>query len=74
MLQLSSEPFPSRPAFDERVETRVVRAHNFTARRVILRVPRPLRQVSINGQDWKDFSSEQITLPAGDNLEISARY
>ena len=61
-------------AFDERVEARVVRARDFAARRVILRVPRPLRRVSIKGRDWKEFSGEQITLPPGDTIEISASF
>ena len=61
-------------AFAGRVEARVLRERGFTARRVVLRLAHPLREVSINGHDWKEFSGEQITLPQGENLEISARY
>jgi hypothetical protein len=61
-------------AFPGRVRARVVREHDFTARRVVLRLAHPLREVSINGREWKEFSGEQITLPEGNSLEISARY
>ncbi|HZT32451.1 MAG TPA: hypothetical protein VFA33_21355 [Bryobacteraceae bacterium] len=56
---------------------RLTRPPGFSARQTILRLPdpaaRPLREVTVNGQPWRDFSGDEIRLPAGERLEIVAR-
>ncbi len=56
------------------VRARVTRSAGFNARQVILRLPRPLRSVSIDGQQWRNFSGEEITLPEGGSIEIRATF
>ncbi len=56
------------------VRARVIRPAGFHARSVILRMPRPLRSVSIGGKPWSDFSGEEITLPDGQSLNIVATF
>jgi hypothetical protein len=56
------------------VRARVARAPGFRAREVVLRLPRELRSVSIDGKDWRKFSGHEITLPQGDSIEIVADF
>jgi hypothetical protein len=56
------------------VRARVNRPAGFSARQVILRMPRALGSVSIDGKAWRDFTGEEITLPDGESLEIVARF
>jgi len=56
------------------VRARVTRPRGFNARSVILRMPRPLRSVSIGGTPWSKFSGEEIALPDGQSLEIVATF
>jgi hypothetical protein len=61
----------------------IIRAHvqresHFRARATTLRLPspdaRPIRAVSVNGQDYKSFSGEEILLPVGDSIDVVATY
>jgi hypothetical protein len=56
------------------VRARITRPAGFHARSVIVRMPRPLRSVSIGGTPWSNFSREEITLPDGESLEIVATF
>jgi hypothetical protein len=56
------------------VRARVTRAAGFHARAVILRMPRPLRNVSIGGAPWSRFSGHEISLPEGQSMEIVATF
>jgi hypothetical protein len=37
-------------------------------------MPRALQSVSIDGKVWRNFRSEEITLPAGESIEIVATF
>ena len=56
------------------VRAHVTRAPGFRARQVILRLPRPVDSVTIDGKPWSNFSGEEITLPEGESLEIAASF
>jgi len=56
------------------VRARVTRPAGFHARQVILRLPHPLRSVSIDGKDWRNFSGAEITLPEAESIEIVASF
>ena len=62
----------------ESIQVHLVRSHDFNAREVTLRLPhpsgQPLHEVRINGQTWRDFSGDEIRLPAGERLEIKASF
>jgi hypothetical protein len=51
---------------------------HFRARLTTLRLPspdaRPIRAVTVNGQDYKSFSGEEVFLPAGDSIDVVATY
>jgi hypothetical protein len=70
-------------SFSVESEANLIRAHvrrdaGFTAKATILRLPspesRPIRTVRLNGQDYKDFSGEEIRLPSGDSIDVVATY
>ncbi|MBI3693277.1 MAG: hypothetical protein HY238_00340 [Acidobacteria bacterium] len=60
------------------VRARVVRSSDFNARQVILRLAhpsgRPVRQVTVNGKPWSDFSGDEIRLPSAERIEITAAF
>jgi hypothetical protein len=56
------------------VRARVTRSVGFHARQVILRMPRALQSVSIDGKVWRNFSGEEITLPDGESLDVVATF
>ena len=69
--------FFGKISFDTEGSTAGVRAHvrrapGFRARQVVLRLPRPVRSVTIDGKPWSDFGGEEITLPEGESTEIVA--
>ena len=60
------------------IRARVRRDPDFRARATILRLPspesRPIRAVRVNNQDFKDFSDDEIRLPAGAEVDVVATY
>jgi hypothetical protein len=64
-------------------EAGVIRAHvqrekGFRAKVTTLRLPgedgRHIRSVQLNGQEYRDFSGDEIRLPAGDSVDLVASY
>ena len=56
------------------VRARVTRSAGFSARQVIVRMPRALQRVSIDGKVWRNFSGDEITLPDEESVEIVATF
>src|SRR5258708_13666702 len=61
----------------------IIRAHvqresHFGARVTTLRLPspdaRPIRAATVNGQDYKSFSGDEVLLPVGDSVDVVATY
>jgi hypothetical protein len=65
-ISFESEASPSG------VRVRVTRPPDFRARQVILRLPRVPRRVTINGRDWNNFTGEEVVLPEGQSIELTA--
>jgi len=65
-------------AFEDSITAQVTLPAEGRAREVILRLPhparKPLREVTLNGQSWREFSGEEIRLPRGGAINITANY
>jgi hypothetical protein len=56
------------------IRARITRSPGFSARHVILRLPHPARHVSIDGKPWTGVNGEEIALPSGQLIEVSASF
>ncbi|MFN7996653.1 MAG: hypothetical protein U0Q18_23780 [Bryobacteraceae bacterium] len=56
------------------VRARITRPKGFDAHRVILRLPRAARNVTIGGQPWSQVSGEEVTLPEGESIDLVATF
>jgi hypothetical protein len=50
------------------------RTKGFSAKQVVLRMPRALRSASVDGKEWGNFKGEEITLPEGDSINIRGEF
>ena len=55
------------------VSVRVDTAPGFQARRIVLRIDRPFRDVMVNGRPWADFAGSEVRLPGAGRFLVVMR-